>query len=183
MISLQSKGLSRVFSNTRVQKHRLFSPLPYSLEHIVQSLSFLSFCFGCSMQLAGSRCPKPGIEPLPFAVEAQSLTPGCESLSFLRPGYPAYLHLAAGGGKCLLGSSSSVCPKPGSPTLLHHPTMILPVSPSRYSGFPLSLSSRLDLILFAFRIFFFFFFNIYLLGCAGSQLRQMDCCGMWDLVP
>ena len=44
-------------------------------------------------------------------------------------------------------------------------------------------SSRLDLILFAVRIFFFFFFNIYLLGCAGSQLRQTDCCGMWDLVP
>ena len=30
LISLLSKGLSRVFSNTTVQKHQLFSALPYS---------------------------------------------------------------------------------------------------------------------------------------------------------
>ena len=36
LISLQSKGLSRVFSNTTVQKHRSFSPLPsfWSNSHI-----------------------------------------------------------------------------------------------------------------------------------------------------
>ena len=34
-ISLQSKGLSRVFSNTRVQKHQFFSPQPlWSNSHI-----------------------------------------------------------------------------------------------------------------------------------------------------
>ena len=176
---MQSKGLSRVFSNTTVQKHRLFSPLPYSLKHIVQSLSFLSFCFGCSMQLAGSRCTKPGIEPLPSAVEAQSLTPGCESLSFLRPGYPAYLHLAAGGGKCLLGSSSSVCPKPGSPTLLHHPTMILPVSPSRYSGFPLSHPGWISSFLPSGFFFFFFLIFIYwaVLGLSCGR-RTVVACGI-----
>ena len=162
---MQSKGLSRVFSNTAVQKHQLFSPSPYNLEHVVQSLNLLSFGFCCSTQLAGSKCPNQGLNHSPLQWKRRVLTPGCESLGFLRPGYPAYLHLAVGGGKYLLGSSSSVCPKPGTPTLLHHPSMILPVSSSRYSRVPLSL---IQVGPHPFCLFF-------KLGCAGSQLRQTNC--------
>ena len=45
LISLQSKGLSRVFSNTTVGKHQFFGALPslWSTSHIYTWL--LSFCF------------------------------------------------------------------------------------------------------------------------------------------
>ena len=51
LLSLQSKGLSRVFSNTPVQKHQFFGTLPSS-----QSSSHIAWCF--SLQCLDSAAKK-----------------------------------------------------------------------------------------------------------------------------
>ena len=38
-ISLQSKGLSRVFSNTTVQKHQFFGTQPYDIETLIKDIN------------------------------------------------------------------------------------------------------------------------------------------------
>ena len=94
-ISLQSKGLERVFSNTTVQKHQFFGTqlssqsnshihIRYingaqltssydvvSMKHIICSV-MIFFFWSCHVA-CGILVPSPGIELMPSSLEVQSL--------------------------------------------------------------------------------------------------------------
>ena len=66
-ISLQSKGLLRVFSNTTVQKHQFFSTLGSSVHSILQERTLEWTAIPSPLHL-----PDPGIKPTSPALQADS---------------------------------------------------------------------------------------------------------------
>ena len=82
-ISLQSKGLSRVFSNTTVQKHQFFGAQlsSQSNSHIHTLKCYVSFC--CTTKQISHMYLSSVLDPTPFPKSGSCRSPQSTELSFL----------------------------------------------------------------------------------------------------